>query len=66
MSELQTANVRSEVYILENHDQKVSTAKSQFSEEYDVPYSNLSGKIIDQSGYGYSYPRFAVVVEDHE
>ena len=62
---LDKPDLRSEIYVIENRDQTVATAKSQFAEEYDVEYSNITGKIIDP-GYSASYPRLVVVVERYE
>lgn len=63
MSELEKPDVRSEVYVLEDRSQQVSTAKSQFADEYDVDYSDSKGKMIDRPGYGRQYPAYCVVVE---
>lgn len=66
MTELEKPNLRSEVYQLENKEQTVATAKSQFSDEYDVPYSNLKGTIFHREGYRRSYPAYCVVIEKDE
>ena len=66
MSELQKPEVRSEVYRLEGRQHSVSTAKSQFAEEHDIPYSNVKGKMIDRPGYGRKFPAYCVVVEVDE
>lgn len=50
---LERSSVEREVYILESDD-TVQTAKSQFSDEYDVPYSETHGSIIRNSG-GHTY-----------
>jgi len=50
---LETADVPREVYVLESDD-TVQTAKSQFADEYDVPYGETNGSIIRNSG-GYTY-----------
>ena len=63
MSNLDTADVDSEVYILEDKSEQVSTAKSQFADEYGADYSDLNGKKISKPGYGRSYPVYCVVVE---
>lgn len=51
---LERADVLSEVYIVEDKNHTVATAKSQFAEEYDVPYSECNGSVIHGSG-GRSY-----------
>lgn len=68
MTDLEHSDVEREVYILESDD-TVQTAKSQFSEEYGIPYDELNGSIIRNSG-GHiyvqgrrsSYPCLCVVV----
>lgn len=62
---LESHEKESEVYVIEDHNQTVSTAKSQFAEEYEIDYSEVAGKIIDP-GYGASYPRLAVVTQKYE
>ena len=69
---LEHSDVLSQVYVLENSDQKVATAKSQFADEYDVEYSGCNGSIIHNSGgsrgtYGKSgYPALCTVVHTGE
>ena len=69
---LKHSDVLSQVYVLENSDQKVATAKSQFSDEYDVEYNECNGSIIHNSGgsrgsYGKSgYPALCIVVHTGE
>jgi hypothetical protein len=59
-----------QLYVIDS-DEAVSTAKSDFAERYDVPYHELNGSIIHNSGDGWSgaYKRAAgkrlcVVVHD--
>lgn len=67
MSELDKLDVESEVYRLDEKGETVATAKSQFSDEYDVPYSNLKGNILYRTGKGWSkHPAFCVVSETPE
>jgi hypothetical protein len=63
MSKLQKSNNRSQLYVLEDGDDSVSTAKSQFAEEYDVDYSNVKGTKFKHPGYGKKYPAYCAVVE---
>ena len=48
--ELETAEVDREVYILQSSDDSVGKAKSQFSDEKDIPYAECNGSIIHGSG----------------
>ena len=50
---LQTAdNVPREVYVLDTNENSVSTAKSQFAEQYDLPYNEVRGSKIHGTGNG--------------
>ena len=49
---LKKANVPREVYILDTNENSVSTAKSEFAEEYDVPYNEVKGSKIHGTGNG--------------
>jgi hypothetical protein len=64
MSELDRSNVESAVYRLEEKNETVGTAKSQFAKEHDVDYNNLKGKIILNLGTGWGKrPSYCVVAE---
>lgn len=52
MSELTKADVSSEVYILDTNEHTVATAKSQFADEYNLPYKEVSGSKIHGTGNG--------------
>jgi len=49
---LPVAENPSELYILDTNENTVSTAKSQFAEEYDVPYAEVRGSKIHGTGNG--------------
>lgn len=49
---LERAENPSEVYIIDTNEHTVSTAKSQFAEEYDVPYDEVRGSKIHGTGNG--------------
>ena len=41
-----------ELYLLDTNKESVAAAKSQFSDEYDVPYNEVSGSKIHGTGNG--------------
>jgi len=45
-------DVPREVYILDTNENSVSTAKSQFADEYDLPYDEVRGSKIHGTGNG--------------
>lgn len=45
-----------ELYVLDTNEHGVSTAKSEFAEEHDVPYKELNGSKIHGTGNGVSMP----------
>jgi hypothetical protein len=49
---LETADVDREVYVLNTNENSVSTAKSQFADEYDLPYNEVKGSKIHGTGNG--------------
>lgn len=49
---LEQADNPSEVYVLNTRENSLQTAKSQFAEEYDVPYNEVRGSKIHGTGNG--------------
>lgn len=66
MSEPEVTDVTSEIYILPNRGVKVSQAKSMFAEEYDIPYSEVTGSKLGTQGYTKDSPAYCVVVHTDE
>lgn len=46
---LEKADAPREVYILDTSENTVSTAKSQFAEEYNLPYNEVRGSKIHET-----------------
>ena len=49
---LEKADAPREVYVLDTNEHSVSTAKSQFADEYDLPYNEVKGSKIHGTGNG--------------
>jgi hypothetical protein len=49
---IEKADVAREVYRIDTNEESVSSAKSQFADEYDVPYNEVRGSKVHGTGTG--------------